>query len=170
MIETYESDGDWNSFAGIGSSEFDAPTRVGITHLSHWSLCVTNPARSLPFYRDILGWQELSVFEWEGPGPSRVMDVGPARLTTWLLAAGEQRIEIIHFSEPPVMARGGSGTSRTGLSHMTVVVDDVREAASELTQAGAEPMITKGCAGEAVVFQDPDGHVIRGIPAAQSWR
>ncbi len=69
--------------------------------MSHWSLCIKDPTSALPFYRDILGWEELSVFEWEGPGPSRVMDVGTARLTTWLLGVSGQRIEIIHFADPP---------------------------------------------------------------------
>jgi catechol 2,3-dioxygenase-like lactoylglutathione lyase family enzyme len=87
-----------------------------------------------------------------------------------LLGASTQRIEIIHFSEPAVVAREGSGVSTTGLSHLTVVVDnDVAAAVSELEAAGAEPVVTKGAAGEAVVFQDPDGNLIRGVPVPPPW-
>jgi catechol 2,3-dioxygenase-like lactoylglutathione lyase family enzyme len=87
-----------------------------------------------------------------------------------LLAASTQRIEIIHFPEPAVVARDGSGVTRTGLSHLTVVVDDVAAAVPELEAAGVEPVVTKGSAGEAVVFQDPDGNLIRGVPVPPAWR
>lgn len=170
VIETFEAGDDWNPFDGVGESETAGGSPFGIDHLSHWSLCVADPARSLRFYRDVLGWRELSALDWEGPGPSHVMDVGPARLTTWLLGASTQRIEIIHFSQPAVVAREGSGVSTTGLSHLTVVVDnDVAAAVSELEAAGAEPVVTKGAAGEAVVFQDPDGNLIRGVPVPPTW-
>ena len=149
IIETYAAEDDWNAF-GVGDSDPARSNDVGIAHLSHWSLCVADPARSLPFYRDVMGWKECAVIEWEGEGPSIVMDVGPARLTTWLLAAGDQRIEIIHFTEPPVIARPGSGATGTGLAHMTVTVDDVAE-------------------GDVVELRDPDGNLIRGVASAPSW-
>lgn len=168
VIETYEAGDDWNAFAGVGASDVDG-TDAGIRHLSHWSLCVSDPTRALRFYRDVLGWRELAALDWEGEGPSRVMDVGEALLTTWLLAAADQRIEIIHFAQPPVVARAGSGVSATGLSHMTVVVDDAGDAATRLTAAGYDATITSGSSGKAVVFHDPDGNVIRGVPEPPTW-
>src|SRR5579862_4680606 len=112
IIETFAAGPDWNPF-GIGDSDSDGGSPEGILHLSHWSLCVADPDRSLRFYRDVLGWAELMRLDWEGAGPSRVMDVGPARLTTWLLGSDGQRIEIIHFDEPssPRPDRGAPGLS-----------------------------------------------------------
>jgi catechol 2,3-dioxygenase-like lactoylglutathione lyase family enzyme len=166
IIETYEADEAWNSF-GVGDAE--AAHVTGVAHLSHWSLCVENPTSVLPFYRDVLGLQEVAVFDWQGEGPSTVMDVGPAVLTTWLLASRGQRIEVIHFSAPPVRDdRQGAGTS-TGLSHLTVSVDDVASAHDALEKAGFDPCITRGGRGEAVAFRDPAGNLIRGIPTAAGW-
>jgi catechol 2,3-dioxygenase-like lactoylglutathione lyase family enzyme len=167
IIETFHSGDDWNSFGGLGASEF--VTEVGIRHLSHWSLCVADPNRSLPFYRDVLGWEEIAMLEWDGPGPSQVMDVGPAKLTTWLLGAGDQRIEIIHFSRPSVCRRTGAGTTVPGLSHMTVVMDDLTSLNKELASIGVKGKETRGAAGQALVFDDPDGTPIRAVTEPLPW-
>jgi catechol 2,3-dioxygenase-like lactoylglutathione lyase family enzyme len=163
LVETYEAGDGWNAF-GTGPSDAGGANDVGVAHLSHWSLGVADPDRSLAFYRGALGWRELAVMAWEGDGPSTVMGVGPARLTTWLLAAGDQRVEIIHFDEPAAVGRPGAGVTGPGLSHLTVVVDDVDVAAAELDRRGVDHDTTKGPAGRALVFGDPDGNVIRARP------
>ncbi len=172
IIETYESDGEWRvAFGNRGDSDPDEGSALGIQHLSHWSLCIGDPDRSLSFYREVLGWTELAALEWEGPGPSQVMDVGPARLTTWLLHVSGQRIEIIHFWQPPVHQRQSAHRLAAGLSHMTVIIpDDLDAIYAELTKyGGANPTITKGRLGRAIVFRDPDGHLIRGVPERLRW-
>jgi len=156
VIETFTSGPDWNPF-GIGESEEDGGSKAGILHLSHWSLCVANPSVSLAFYRDILGWTEIKRLDWEGPGPSRVMDVGPARLTTWLLRSGGQRIEIIHFAEPPSPPR--SVTGAPGLSHLSVLVDDASSTARDLEEGDVRTRF----AGGSVTFEDPDGNRVVGF-------
>jgi catechol 2,3-dioxygenase-like lactoylglutathione lyase family enzyme len=156
IIETFTSGPDWNPF-GIGESDEDGGSKAGILHLSHWSLCVADPSVSLPFYRDILGWTEIKRLDWAGPGPSRVMDVGPARLTTWLLGSGGQRIEIIHFAEPssPPHAEPGG----PGLSHLSVLVDDASSTARDLEKRGVRTSL----AGGSVTFDDPDGTRVVGF-------
>jgi catechol 2,3-dioxygenase-like lactoylglutathione lyase family enzyme len=168
IIETYESDDDWNAFAGAGASD-DRRSDTGISHLSHWSLCVADPSRSLPFYKELLGWQETGAIDWSGPGPSRVMDVGPARLTTWLLTTSGQRIEIIHFAQPGSPPREEHDPSSLGLSHLTVVVDNPRQTVDHLIERGLDAVLTEGPHGEVVVFHDPDGNPIRGIPDFSEW-
>jgi catechol 2,3-dioxygenase-like lactoylglutathione lyase family enzyme len=156
IIETFLARPDWNPF-GIGDSDTGAGSGAGILHLSHWSLCVADPEVSLPFYRDVLGWTEIVRLDWEGPGPSRVMDVGPARLTTWLLGSGGQRIEIIHFAEPPSPPRVDRGAP--GLSHLTVLVDDGSSTAGELRARGIDATVSDG----TVMFEDPDGNRVVGV-------
>jgi catechol 2,3-dioxygenase-like lactoylglutathione lyase family enzyme len=156
IIETFTSSPDWNPF-GIGESDEDGGSTAGVLHLSHWSLCVADPSVSLPFYREILGWREIKRLDWEGPGPSRVMDVGPARLTTWLLGSGGQRIEIIHFAEPSSPPRPEPGAP--GLSHLSVLVDDVSSTARDLEQRGVRARV----AGGSVTFEDPDGNRVVGF-------
>ena len=156
IIETFAAGPDWNPF-GTGGSDDDGGSPAGVLHLSHWSLCVARPDASLPFFRDVLGWSEITRLDWEGPGPSRVMDVGPARLTTWLLASGGQRIEIIHFAEPPGPPRADRGGP--GLSHLSVFIDDASSTARELAAAGVDAQLTEG----TLVFKDPDGNRIVGV-------
>jgi glyoxylase I family protein len=171
IIETYEADDSWRfAFENNGAADPDDGSAVGIRHLSHWSYCVGDPDRSLPFYRQVLDWKEIAALDWDGPGPSQVMDVGPARLTTWLLHTSGQRIEIIHFSDPPVVRRPPLPPAGLGLSHMTVVVSDIDSAFAELASIeGTDPVITKGTKARAVVFHDPDGQIIRAVPEALAW-
>jgi len=163
IIETFAAGPDWNPF-GTGHSDSDGGSPAGIMHLSHWSLCVADPERSLPFYRDVLGWTELMRLDWEGSGPSRVMDVGPARLTMWLFGSDGQRIEIIHFYEPPSPLRPDRGAP--GLSHLSVLVDDVPLSAAELRASGIDTTVAEG----TLRFADPDGNTIVGLERSEATR
>jgi len=163
IIETFAAGEDWNPF-GIGESDTDSGSRAGIRHLSHWSLCVADPDVSLPFYRDVLGWAEIMRLDWEGPGPSRVMGVGPARLTTWLLGSGGQRIEVIHFTEPPSPPR--PERRAPGLSHISVRVDDAASTARALGASAIRATVGDG----TVTFEDPDGNVIVGLEPGNARR
>ena len=156
IIETFAAGPDWNPFH-IGESDSDGGSAAGILHLSHWSLCVADPDRSLPFYRDVLGWTEIMRLDWEGAGPSRVMDIGPARLTTWLLGSGGQRIEMIHFDAPPSPPRPDDGLP--GLSHLSVLVDDLASTVRELVASGIDASVAEG----NVTLADPDGNRIVGL-------
>lgn len=170
LIETFVANGeDWNPFGTVGDSDAE-PAATGVRHLSHWSLCVSDPARSLPFYRDVLGWQELAVMAWEGEGPSRVMDVGPARLTTWLLASGDQRVEIIHFVDPPTEPRAGAGTTTPGLARITVHAPDLDVAADRLAGAGVPTTLGEASSGSALLVHDPDGVEICCVTQPLDWR
>jgi catechol 2,3-dioxygenase-like lactoylglutathione lyase family enzyme len=93
------------------------------------------------------------------------MDVAPARLTTWLLGSGGQRIEIIHFAEPPSPPRVDRGGP--GLSHLSVLVDDPSATARDLEARGVGARVTEG----SVIFEDPDGNRIVGIgrSSAMAW-
>ena len=43
---------------------------MSIEYLSYIAIRVSDLDRSLPFYRDLLGFKEISRFELEGPSPS----------------------------------------------------------------------------------------------------
>ncbi|MGO8861857.1 MAG: VOC family protein [Acidimicrobiales bacterium] len=170
VIETFAAVGDsWNPFGSVGDSDPE-PSLCGVRHLSHWSLCISDPGRSLPFYREVLGWEDLGAMKWEGEGPSRVMDVGPAEFTTWLLAAGDQRVEIIHFDRPAVERRSGAGTEAPGLARLNVEVDDVRAAAERLAETGAPATLDEvEGTGTVLVTRDPDGVEIRCAAQPLDW-
>ena len=170
LIETFAAVGDaWSPFGSVHAWD-PKPSPTGVRHLSHWSLCISDPGRSLSFYKQVLGWEELGAMKWEGEGPSRVMDVGPAEFTTWLLGAGDQRIEIIHFDRPEVERRPGAGVHVPGLSHLNVQVDDLRAAADQLAQAGAPATLEEiPGTGTVLVARDPDGIAIHCAEESLDW-
>jgi catechol 2,3-dioxygenase-like lactoylglutathione lyase family enzyme len=139
IIETYTASGrdNWNAF-GAGSAETRQATSSGpgIKHFSHWALGVADLEKSLHFYTESMGWELVTTIPWSGEGPSRVMDMVDAELTTSLMVSGDQRIEIIHFTQPTDRPRRLDGL---GLSHLTVVDHRVKEAS---------------------VIEDPDGNRI----------
>jgi len=157
----------WNVFTAPGSTPAPperAPGEGLVQHLSHFSLGISDPESTLPFYERVMGLELVAVMEWEGVGPSRVMDVGDASLTTWLLTRDGQRIEIIHFARPASPPRSLHG-DQLGLSHFTVEVDDVASTAASLEDFGIAvktvPGMDDGAPG--LLFTDPEGNLIQAI-------
>jgi catechol 2,3-dioxygenase-like lactoylglutathione lyase family enzyme len=140
---------------------------MAVTQFLHVSICVSDPERSVPFYRDVLGFQIADAQHYSGPGPSAVMDVGDAELTVWLLRRGEIRLELIHFLRPksPVPAERPR-TNQIGLSHLTVGVDDPDRTIAELEARGVQVRrhtrgtFVEGVPGYQFLFEDPDGLLI----------
>jgi catechol 2,3-dioxygenase-like lactoylglutathione lyase family enzyme len=138
IIETYTapSPDEWNVF-GVGSLPAKpTPPGPGVKHLSHWALGVADLEKALHFYTNSMGWELITTLPWSGEGPNRVMDTVDAILTTSLMASGDQRIEIIHFSEPADRPRRIDGL---GLSHLTMFDSNLKESS---------------------VIEDPDGNRI----------
>lgn len=140
---------------------------MAITQFLHVSICISDPARSVPFYRDVLGFEVADIQHYKGPGPSKVMDVGDADLTVWLLRSGETRLELIHFARPQSAAPvERPRTNSLGLSHLTVGVDDPDRTIAELKARGVpvrehtRGTFVEGVPGYQFLFEDPDGFLI----------
>jgi catechol 2,3-dioxygenase-like lactoylglutathione lyase family enzyme len=156
----------WNVFTPTSTPapHASAPSEGLIQHLSHFSLGVSDPESTIPFYERVMGLELVAVMEWDGVGPSRVMDVGDASLTTWLLTRDGQRIEIIHFARPASPPRPADG-DQLGLSHLTVEVDDVASTAESLEDLGIVVKTMPGVRDHspALIFTDPEGNLIQAI-------
>lgn len=133
----------------------------------HLSICISDPEKSIPFYRDILGFAVEAEQHYSGPGPSAVMDVGDCELTVWLLRNGDQRLELIHFERPESPSRATSfQTNHLGLSHLTVGVRDPEVALNELKARGVvvrehtRGNFIEGNTGFQFLFEDPDGLLV----------
>ncbi len=140
---------------------------MAVQQFLHVSICVSDPDRSVPFYRDVLGFEVADVQHYKGPGPSTVMDVGDAELTVWLLKKDGTRIELIHFERPPSEPFAAPPRTNTlGLSHLTVGVDDPDRTIRELEERGIKVRHhTRGtfvdsAPGYQFLFEDPDGLLI----------
>ena len=112
--------------------------------MSHVSFPVRDLARSLAFYRDVLGFTER-------PRP----DIGVPG--AWL-RAGDAEVHLIAGVEglplgapPPVL--------NPAAQHIAFRIDDYEAAAARLRQCGLDVLESGAAAGQMWV-QDPDGHVI----------
>ena len=172
LIETYAPVGpDWNVFDPAASTDTTPSVPTGraelgvVQHLSHLSLCISDPEGTRPFYEQVLGLDLVAAMDWKGEGPSRVMDVGDATLTTWLYTRDGQRIEIIYFEEPRSPRRPKPQLDDLGLSHLTFEVDDVDAAAQSLRHAGVVVVHDPSTSAQAssFFFEDPEGNFIRAV-------
>ena len=140
----------------------------------HVSICISDPSQSVPFYRDVLGFEVEAEQHYSGPGPSAVMDVGDCELTVWLLRNGDQRLELIPFEKPesPPLA-APPPVNFLGLSHFTVGMKDPAGTLEELKARGVvvrehtRGNFIEGNDGFQFLFEDPDGLLIEAytIPA-----
>lgn len=138
-----------------------------IANFLHVSICISNPEKSIPFYRDVLGFEVVGEQSYSGPGPSTVMDVGEAEFTVWLLTNDGYRLELIHFDRPKSPPpKDPPRTNTLGLSHLTVGVRDPEATLQALKARGVVVRErTKGnfpeaAAGFQFLFEDPDGFLI----------
>ena len=136
--------------------------------LHHTGLTVADLDRSLHFWRDAMGMEEL--FQQEKAGgylEAIVGEPGAHVLMTHLAFGGEgPRIELFQYLAPS----GGQHRLRpadVGFAHVCVVCDDLDERLERLIAAGATPFskpvevdtgVNKG--GRSVYLRDPDGHVV----------
>lgn len=140
---------------------------MAIKEFLHLSICISDPEKSVQFYRDVLGFKLVREIPWRGPGPSRVMDVGDSEFTTWLMTNGGYRLELIHYARPksPSLASTPKMNS-LGLSHMTVGVDDAHKTMQELKARGVKVLdhtlgsFMEGERDSMFLFEDPDGLLI----------
>ena len=140
---------------------------MAITQFLHVSICISDPAKSVPFYRDVLGFEVVDEQHYSGPGPSAVMDIDDADLTVWLMKHGSSRLELIHFTHPPnAPLPSRPQTNFLGLSHLTVGVDDAERTMAELKARGVKVLertkgnFVEGGPGFQFLFEDPDGFLI----------
>ncbi len=123
---------------------------MSVISIHHVSLIVKNTARSLEFYRDLLGL---------APEPDRP-DLGfPG---AWLNLAGQQ-IHLLELPNPdPVNGRPEHGGRDR---HLALSVSDLEEMEQRLQQHGIG--YTKSRSGRQALFcRDPDGNAVELIQAA----
>ena len=137
---------------------------MAIKEFLHISIGISDPEKSVPFYRDILGFEVVRELSFQAPGPDKVMDLGPSEFTVWLLTHGSYRLELIHYKSPASPPLGAQPKmNHLGLSHMTVGVDDARKTMAELEAKGVRVLErTFGSFQEdnpdsMFLFEDPDG-------------
>jgi lactoylglutathione lyase len=138
---------------------------MAITALTHIGICVSDLDRSRAFYRDGLGFKEVSKLSITG-APTCAMFETPAEdfeLDSLFLERDGVRIELMHFPKPGAQGDGaGTPATRRGLTHLATRVDDVEATCQALEALGAKVLRQTWIENEdfqsTVVFVlDPDG-------------
>ena len=144
-----------------------------ITQFLHVSIGISDPEKSVPFYRDILGFKLITEIRYDKPGPAKVMGFKEADFTVWLMMRDGYRLELIHFDHPesePLKDR--PRTNSLGVSHLTVGIEDPEKTMAELKARGVKVWdhtignFEENAAGFMFLFEDPDGFLIPKL----TWR
>ena len=141
-----------------------------VQRFTHVGIGVSDMARSLRFYRDLLG------FTWE-----HALDVGGDPVDTLLRLRGTQlhaeyltrdgtRIELMHFAHPPAPPRPERPLNQHGLTHLSFRVSDLDAALDALRAAGErvlEDTVLRfpEWQSAACFVVDPDGQLIELVQA-----
>jgi catechol 2,3-dioxygenase-like lactoylglutathione lyase family enzyme len=137
---------------------------VAVRFASHFGICVSDPARSLAFYRDLLGFREAGALEVSDAHSARLLGLGTLDLRARFLERDGMRLELMHFAEPGCErdAAAPRPMNRTGLTHVALRVDDLAATLAALERAGVEVMRetrirNPELRSEVVYVLDPDG-------------
>ena len=136
---------------------------MGVTRFSHVGLCVSDLARSLHFYRDLLGFREVGRMDVSGEPAELLLGLQDVDLQTVFLERDGTRIELLHYLSP---AHRGTGEPRPmnalGLTHLSLRVDDLGATLEQLEKAEVRILRTTRVVNEhlesdVVFVTDPDG-------------
>jgi catechol 2,3-dioxygenase-like lactoylglutathione lyase family enzyme len=136
---------------------------VAVLRASHVGVCVADLGRALRFWRDGLGFRELSRLEVEGSAADTLLELPGTRLSAVYLERDGTCIELLHYARP---GHTGGGAPRPmnalGLSHVSLRVDDLDSTAAALAAAGGRVLehtrTWNAALGAGAIFVlDPDG-------------
>lgn len=134
---------------------------MAIVRMLHVALGVTEIARSLAFYRDLLGFTVVRETTFVGAASGRALGVSGDAFDAVLLVRDGVRLELVRrvaVAHDDVAAPGGS------LSHLALAVDDLAATVHSLRGRGATVVpetLTEHAAGVlSCLIRDPDGLAI----------
>ena len=137
------------------------PGTAGVERAVHVSLVVSNLEKSLRYYCEGLGFQELLRMEMGQEVASIGQIEGEVRFNSVLVTRDGLVIQIINWPSPGVTSPPGvKPLNECGLTHIGIVVEDVDKAVDALVKLGGsviEGSRTKLEGADVVMTLDPDG-------------
>jgi lactoylglutathione lyase len=133
---------------------------------NHVGLVVSDLQRSKTFYEEVLGFR---VWYEDAPVDSATAKLlgltPPLGVQTCYLTLVECFLELICFSAPEAkVTRSGRSMDQTGLSHLSISVDDIRATAARAVKCGGE-IVESSDLGLALLIRDPDGQFLELLSA-----
>ena len=138
--------------------------------IDHTAIAVGSSARSLRFYRDLLGLRVAGTSHNFGTEQAHLGNVPEADVQiTGLRAAAGPGIEFLEYLTPRTGRAAADDERANDLVQVqtTLVVPDARAAAAACTRWGAAPLSAAPVVADGLGFRwgflvrDPDGHVLR---------
>ena len=137
--------------------------------IHHAGVTVADLERSLKFYRDLLGLEEMFVVDRTDPDLGRIVGYPDCRIRIAFLQVpgGSTRLELLQYLAPRGTPRGYESRD-PGTGHVCLRVEDIRDLHERLAAAGVEcrsdaPVeITQGPnrGAFALYCRDPDGYTV----------
>jgi glyoxylase I family protein len=132
--------------------------------MNHVGISVSNIERTIAFYRDMFGMEELTpVFPFGGPDFSAIMGVENAQGRMTMISNGDVRLELFEFANPrPAPRDPNYPVADHGYSHFGFDVEDIDAVYERLKAAGVPihcPVIQFQGGIRAIYARDPDGYV-----------
>jgi catechol 2,3-dioxygenase-like lactoylglutathione lyase family enzyme len=104
--------------------------------VSHVGICVSDLERSLRFYCEGLGFEQVASHQ-VGEEFAALMEVDGVRLASRMLARDGVTIELLGFESPGTTGDGGRRPmNQLGLTHLSLRVDDVDGVAAVIEELG----------------------------------
>ena len=134
-----------------------------IRRLSHHGLCVSDLERALPFYRDGLGFAEVSRLRFADAGTEKLLGIPGVVLEAVYLRRDGTTLELLHFPQPGTqLAAGPRPLNQVGLTHLSFLVSDLDGVLAKLRALGATVLEatrldSQGKGSNAIFVTDPDG-------------
>lgn len=143
---------------------------VPLLRLTHIGIGVSELARSLRFYRDLLGFKQEHELRVEGEPSDTLLRLRGVVLDAVYLTRDGVRIELLHFASPPAPARRERVMNEHGLTHLSFRVEDLEATLAALRAAGErvldDTIIRIPAFGAAACFVvDPDGQLVELVQA-----
>src|SRR5688572_22945112 len=110
-----------------------------IVGMHHVALSVKDLDRSIHFYCDVLGMEELAKGLFGGERTERITRLPGAHGRSAMLRAGSQHLELFEFAAPPPRPQShGRPVNDHGITHFCVIVTDLFQEYERLKAAGVE--------------------------------
>jgi catechol 2,3-dioxygenase-like lactoylglutathione lyase family enzyme len=136
---------------------------VTIRRLSHHGLCVSDLERALPFYRDGLGFAEVSRLRFTDAGTQKLLGIPGVVLEAVYLRRDGTTLELLHFPQPGTqLTAAPRPLNQVGLTHLSFLVSDLDGVLAKLRALGATVLEatrldSQGKGSNAIFVTDPDG-------------
>ena len=131
--------------------------------LTHIGLWVTDIGRSIGFYCEALGFDEVSRMHVEGPETAQLLDVPGLVLDLVYLQRDGFRLELLSYAAPGVHGNvEPRPMNAMGFSHLSFRVDDPDELIARIERSGGrarpERTVTFDGGNRGLMATDPDGN------------